>query len=238
MKILLVEDENGIAEMIARGLRDAGYFVERAADGATGLQIAQASVFGLIILDLMLPRMDGWQVCEALRSERNRTPILMLTARDAISDRVRGLDAGADDYLPKPFDFQELLARVRALLRREKVHRARIIRVADLEIDTAKRLVTRAGVEIGLSMREFELLEALAARESQVLTREVIQERIWMDEDSFSNTVDVYIGMLRKKIDANHSVKLIHTVRGVGYTLRLPNETLNETLDVKSGGST
>jgi two-component system copper resistance phosphate regulon response regulator CusR len=140
-----------------------------------------------------------------------------------VDDRVRGLDTGADDYLPKPFDFKELLARVRALLRRDRIHRARIIRVGDLEIDTAQRRVFRAGVEIGLSHREYELLEALAAYESQVLTREAIQERIWMNEDSSSNTVDVYIGMLRKKIDAGHPVKLIQTVHGAGYTLRLPD---------------
>lgn len=139
-----------------------------------------------------------------------------------MEDRVRGLDLGADDYLPKPFDFQELLARVRALLRRDKVHRTRVIRVADLVIDTAQRRVTRAGVEIGLSHREYELLEALAAHESQVLTRQAIQERIWMDEDSYSNVVDVYIRTLRKKIDEGHAVKLIQTVWGVGYALRVP----------------
>ena len=223
MNVLLIEDETGIALLISRGLEAAGYTVDVAADGATGLQKALANVYGLIVLDLMLPGMDGWRVCEELRSRRRQVPILMLTARDAVEDRVRGLDLGADDYLPKPFDFNELLARVRALLRRDKVHRKRLIRVADLEIDTAQRRVTRAGVEIGLSHREYELLEALAAYESQVLTREAIQERIWMDEESYSNTVDVYIGMLRKKIDAGHAVKLIQTVRGVGYTLRLPN---------------
>ena len=146
----------------------------------------------------------------------------MLTARDAVEDRVHGLEVGADDYLPKPFDFAELLARVRALLRRDKIHRTRTIRVADLEMDTARRRVTRAGVEIGLSHREYDLLEALAAHESQILTREVIMERVWMDEDSFSNTVDVYIGALRKKIDAGQKIKLIQTIRGVGYTLRVP----------------
>jgi two-component system copper resistance phosphate regulon response regulator CusR len=223
MKILVIEDEMGIANVIRRGLEGDGYTVDVAADGAAGLTMAVQNVYGVIVLDLMLPGMDGWQICEELRSRRNRVPILMLTARDTVEDRVRGLDTGADDYLPKPFDFKELLARIRALLRRDKVHRQRTIRVADLEIDTAQRRVTRAGVEIGLSHREYELLEALAAQESRVLSRETILERVWMDEDSYSNTVDVYIGLLRKKIDAGHSVKLIQTIRGAGYTLRLPD---------------
>jgi DNA-binding response OmpR family regulator len=222
MKVLLVEDETGIANMIRRGLEGAGYSVDTAADGVTGLSMARENLYGLVILDLMLPGRDGWSICRELRAERSRVPILMLTARDTVEDRVRGLDMGADDYLPKPFDFKELSARIRALLRRDKVHKSRVIHIADLEIDTAQRRVSRAGVEIGLSHREYELLEALAAHESQVLTRETIQERIWMDEEAYSNTVDVYIGMLRKKIDAGHTVKLIQTVRGVGYTLRLP----------------
>lgn len=222
MKVLVIEDDAGIAGMVRRGLEEAGYRVDVAADGQTGLEMTYDNSYGLIVLDVMLPRMDGWQVCEALRAARNRVPVLMLTARDAIDDRVRGLDAGADDYLPKPFDFKEFLARVRALLRRDRVHRARVIRVGDLEIDTAGRRVLRAGVEIGLSHREYELLEALAAHESQVLTREAIQERVWMNENASPNTVDVYIGMLRKKIDAGRAVKLIQTVHGTGYTLRLP----------------
>lgn len=222
MKLLVIEDEVGILNMIRRGLEAANYDVNTAKDGNVGLEMACEHNYSLIILDLMLPGIDGWRICESLRARKSRVPILMLTARDTIQDKVRGLDTGADDYLAKPFDFQELLARVRALLRRDKMHKTRTIRVADLEIDTAQRRVTRGGVEIGLSHREYELLEALAAYESQVLTREAIQERIWMDEDSFSNTVDVYIGLLRKKIDAGHSVKLIQTVRGVGYTLRVP----------------
>ena len=218
MKILLIEDEPGIARLIRRGLEDAGYSVEATANGRQGLEMAEEKSYNLLLLDLMVPGLDGWQVCEALRAQGSQIPILMLTARDSVTDKVRGLDLGADDYLPKPFEFPELLARVRALLRRDRVHRARIIQVDDLVIDTGQRLVTRAGVEIGLSHREYELLEALAAHESQVLTREVIQERIWMDEDSYSNTVDVYIGMLRKKIDAGHARKLIQTVRGTWAT--------------------
>ena len=220
MKILLIEDEAGIANMIRRGLTDASYVVETAADGKTGLEMVQSNAYALVILDLMLPKMDGWQVCEELRAHRNRVPVLMLTARDNVEDRVKGLDLGADDYLPKPFDFQELLARVRALIRRDRIHRSRTIRIADLEMDTAQHRVTRAGAEVKLSHREYELLEALASNEGKVLTREAIQERIWMNEECFSNTVDVYIRMLRKKIDADHVQKLIQTVHGVGYTLR------------------
>ena len=220
MKILLIEDEAGIANMVRRGLTDASYVVETAADGQTGLDMAQSNAYALVILDLMLPKMDGWQVCEELRAHRNRVPVLMLTARDNVEDRVKGLDLGADDYLPKPFDFQELLARVRALIRRDRIHRSRTIRIADLEMDTAQHRVTRAGAEVKLSHREYELLEALASNEGKVLTREAIQERIWMNEECFSNTVDVYIRMLRKKIDADHVQKLIQTVHGVGYTLR------------------
>ncbi len=224
MRVLLVEDEIGISEMIREGLEEAGYAVDVARDGQTGLEMAQDSTYHLIVLDIMLPRRDGFSVCEELRAQRNRVPILMLTARDTVKDKVRGLDMGADDYLPKPFDFQELMARVRALMRRDKVNRTRVIKVGDLAVDVAQRRVTRAGVEIGLSNREFELLAALAANEGKVLTREAIQERIWMNEDAVENTVNVYIGTLRKKIDASHAVKLIQTVHGVGYTLRLPGE--------------
>ncbi len=222
VKILLIEDEPGIAALVRRGLEHAGYAVDASIDGADGLEQALSQNFDLILLDVMLPKMDGWQVCEALRAQGRRTPILMLTARDGVDDRIKGLDIGADDYLPKPFHFGELLARVRALTRRDRVHRTRIIRVADLEIDIARRRVCRAGAEIGLSHREYTLLEALAGNAGRVLTRELIQERIWRDDDSYSNTVDVYIRMLRKKIDAEHAVKLIHTVRGSGYTLSVP----------------
>jgi DNA-binding response OmpR family regulator len=220
MKILLVEDDPGIARLMGRALDQAGYSADVANDGPTGLSMARDNAYGLIVLDVMLPGMDGWKICEELRGDGSRVPILMVTARDMVDDRVKGLDLGADDYLPKPFQIQELLARVRALLRRDKMHKTRVIRVADLVIDTAQRKVTRSGVEIGLSHKEYELLEALAAHESQVLTREVIQERVWMDEEASSNIVDVYINILRKKVDAGHDVKLIQTIRGWGYTLR------------------
>lgn len=222
MKILLIEDETAIASVIQRGLEQARFQVEVAADGERGLNLALTENYGLILLDLMLPKLDGWQLCEELRAQRCRTPILMLTARGQVLDRVKGLELGADDYLAKPFEFIELLARVRALLRRDKVHKTRVFRVDDLEIDTALHRVTRAGKEISLSPREYTLLEALASREGQVLTREAIQDRVWMDEEAYSNTVDVYIGLLRKKVDAESATKLIHTVRGAGYTLRRP----------------
>ncbi len=222
MRILLVEDEAPIAEVVSLGLRQAGYAVDVAADGRDGLRQAQESRYGLILLDVMLPHLDGWAVCERLREAGNPTPILMLTARDTVSDRVKGLETGADDYLAKPFDFRELLARVHALLRRDRVHKGRVIQAADLEIDTTLRRVSRAGREIALTPREYDLLEALAGHQGQTLTREVIQERVWLDDDSLSNTVDAYVRLLRRKIDVGHEVKLIQTVHGVGYKLAVP----------------
>jgi DNA-binding response OmpR family regulator len=223
MRILIVEDEPAIAEAIKEGLEDEHYLVDVAHDGSKGLEMAEDGIYAAIVLDLMLPGLDGWQICERLREDGNTTPVLMLTARGAPDERVRGLEMGADDYLPKPFHFPELLARVRALVRRDRIHKGKVIRVADLEIDTKARTVTRAGQPIALTGREYTLLEALASREGHVLTREVIQERVWMDDESLmssSNTVDVHIGQLRKKIDGGHNIKLIHTVRGVGYCLR------------------
>ena len=223
MKILVVEDEAAIAAVIKKGLEKAQYQVETARDGPTGLQMASEGTHALILLDIMLPGLDGWGVCEALRKKRVTTPILMLTARDDIEDRVRGLETGADDYLPKPFAFAELLARVHALLRRDRIHKARVIRIADLKIDTGSHQVRRTGREIALTPREYDLLEALASREGQALSREMIQERVWQDEDSVSNTVDVHVGTLRKKIDAGHAEKLIQTVHGLGYRLQRPD---------------
>lgn len=224
MRILLIEDDETIASLIRSGLEEARFDVEWAPEGAGGLDKALSAGYDLIVLDLMLPGRDGWSICRELRARRVTTPILMLTARDAVQDRVRGLEAGADDYLPKPFDFTELLARVRALLRRDKVHKSRVIEVGDLEIDTATATVRRAGQEVHLTPREYQLLEALAANEGRVLTREMIQERVWKDDESYSNTVDVHITFLRKKIDASHEVKLIHTVHRAGYMLRGPGD--------------
>lgn len=223
VRILLVEDDPVIAEGVREGLEEARFEVDVARDGADGLRMARDGDYALLILDVMLPRMDGRALCEELRARRVTTPILMLTARDALDDRVRGLEAGADDYLPKPFQFPELLARVRAQLRRDKIHRARVIRIADLEIDTDTRRVRRAGKEIALTGREYSLLEALAANEGRVLSREMIQEQVWRDDESFSGTVNVHITHLRKKIDEGHALKLIRTVYGSGYTLRGPD---------------
>jgi DNA-binding response OmpR family regulator len=228
VNILLIEDDEVIAELVRMGLEEARFTVEVARDGNSGLERALEGEYALIILDLMLPGQDGWSICAALRARRRAVPILMLTARDAVEDRVRGLDAGADDYLPKPFDFVELRARVRALLRRDKVNRTRVIRIADLTIDTGSSRVWRAGQEIRLTPREYTLLEALAANEGRVLTRELIQGRVWLDEESFPHTVNVHINSLRRKIDAGHELKLIQTVHGMGYTLRAPETETEE----------
>jgi two-component system copper resistance phosphate regulon response regulator CusR len=225
MRVLLIEDEESIADLIKLGLEGAHYTVDVAGDGKTGLALAEQQSYSLILLDIMLPGISGWEVCERLRARRDTTPILMLTARDATQDRVRGLDLGADDYLPKPFEFSELLARTRSLIRRDKIHRGRVIRIEDLEIDTGTRRVVRGGEEVSLTEREYTLLEALASREGQTLTREFVQERVWHDTSCYSNTVDAYIRLLRKKIDTGHALKLIQTVHGIGYTLKaVPGE--------------
>lgn len=223
MRLLLIEDEVSIREVVKQGLEEEQYYtVDTAADGATGLNMALAADYAVIILDIMLPGLDGWRVCEELRMRRSRTPILMLTARDAVRDRVRGLELGADDYLTKPFDFSELVARVRALQRRDKVYKARLLRIGHLEIDTGTRRVSSDGEEITLTPREYSLLEALAMHEGRVVSRDTIQYQVWNSDDSYSNTVDVHIGSLRKKIDADRPIKLIHTVHGLGYMLKCP----------------
>jgi heavy metal response regulator len=220
MRILLVEDEPQIADFIARGLSENGYSVDIARDGEEALEWPTVSSFDVIILDVMLPMVDGIEVCRTLRAQGLRIPILMLTARDAVEDRVRGLDSGADDYLVKPFAFAELLARVRALSRREPVLLGTELRVADLVMDTTTREVTRAGVQVDLTTKEFALLEHLMRHPNQVLSRTVIAEHIWnYDFDNVTNVIDVHVKNLRKKIDEGFEPKLIQTVRGAGYRL-------------------
>jgi DNA-binding response OmpR family regulator len=224
MRILLIEDDDVLAERLKTGLEQERYLVDWAADGQMGLEWACGAPYALILLDLMLPGRDGWSVCETLRGVRNNVPILMLTAHDSVEDRVRGLECGADDYLAKPFDYRELLARVRALLRRDKVHKADIVRIADLEIDSVARQVRRAGHLIRLTPHEFALLEALARNEGRTLTRDVIIEHVWGDVEGYSNSVNFHVTLLRKKIDVGYSSRLIHTVYGVGYVLRRPED--------------
>ncbi len=220
MRILVVEDEPGIAQFVRQGLSEAGHAVDVASDGEAGLGLALLPEYDVIVLDVLLPKMDGLQVLRELRSEDVKTPVLLLTARDTIEDRVQGLDAGADDYLVKPFAFPELLARVRALLRRPPLQAGTILQVGDLEMDTARREVRRGGRHIQLSPREFSLLECLMRHPNRVLTRTQIAEHVWnFDFYNDSNVVDVYIGYLRRKMDRGFDLKLIHTVRGVGYQL-------------------
>ena len=220
MRILLVEDEFSAAQMLAKGLREHAYAVDVVADGEQALYQATINDYDLLILDLMLPRKDGLEVCRQLRAARSALPILMLTARDGVADRVTGLDTGADDYLTKPFDFQELLARVRALLRRGPVLRKEIIQIADLSIDVQSRRVRRAGRAVELTVKEYSLLDYLARRSDQVVGRADIAEHVWDENfDCFSNLIEVYIQRLRRKLDDGHPHKLLRTIRGEGYML-------------------
>lgn len=220
MRILLVEDEPGIANFIRQGLTETAYAVDVAFDGLAGLDYAVSAEYDVLILDIMLPKLNGLDLMEELRRRDVRTPTLMLTARDTIDDRVAGLDAGADDYLVKPFAFAELLARVRSLLRRPPLQSGSILRVADLELDTAHHQVRRGRRLIDFSPKEFAMLEYLMRHPNQVLTRTQIGEHVWnFDFYNESNVVDVYVGYLRRKIDKGQPLPLIHTVRGVGYRI-------------------
>jgi heavy metal response regulator len=221
VRLLVVEDENKVASFIKKGLEEEGYAVDLAADGEAGLAMALERVHDLIILDIRLPKMDGLQVLQMLRRDKITTPVLLLTVRATIEDKVLGLDAGADDYLTKPFAFQELLARVRALLRRRAETEPSVLQVGDLSLDPARRTVTRGGVKIDLTAREFSLLDYFMRNPGRVLTRTMIAEHVWdYSFDTSTNVIDVYVNYLRKKIDAEREPKLLHTVRGVGYVLR------------------
>ncbi|WP_404789722.1 response regulator [Altericista sp. CCNU0014] len=225
MRVLVVEDDSGIAQSIQKGLIEAGYVVDVASDGESGLHHTTVAEYDIIVLDIMLPKLDGLQVVRSLRTRGIKTPVLLLTARNSVEDRVRGLDAGADDYLPKPFEFTELLARLRALLRRPPLQANPVLQLADLEMDVATHRICRAGQPIELSPREFTLLEYLMRHPRQVLTRNQILEHTWSsDFYGDSNVVDVYIGYLRRKIDKGFHPPLLHTVRGIGYRLSISND--------------
>ena len=215
-----MDDEASAVQMLAKGLREQSYAVDIALDGETALYFASINGYDLIVLDVLMPRRNGVEVCRELRSTGSAVPILMLTARDAVSDRILGLDAGADDYLTKPFDLHELLARVRALLRRGPELQPQIIHIADLVIDTRSRMARRGGPMMEFTGKEYALLDYLARHVNEVVGRAQIGEHVW-DEgfDPFSNLIEVYIGRLRRKIDHDHAVKLLRTVRGGGYML-------------------
>jgi heavy metal response regulator len=223
MRLLLVEDQPKVARFIQRGLEEEHYAVDVASNGEDALALLDVTPYDLVVLDIMLPGVDGMHVCRELRRAGHSVPVLMLTARDSLEDRVTGLDTGADDYLTKPFAFPEFVARVRALLRRQEDVKTTEIQVGDLILDTATHEVTRAGRPVELASKEYAVLEYLIRRAGQVVTRTMILEAVWnYDFDPGSNVVDVYIRYLRRKIDDPHPVKLLETIRGSGYRLRAP----------------
>ncbi|APX78308.1 heavy metal response regulator transcription factor [Achromobacter insolitus] len=219
MRILVIEDEPKLADYLKKGLSEQSHVVDLARDGVDGLHLALEGVYDLIVLDVMLPGVDGFGVLAAVREQKD-TPILMLTARDAVEDRVRGLEGGADDYLVKPFAFSELLARVQALLRRGRSQEPTLLRLADLELDLARRRAQRGGRRLDLTAKEFNLLALLLRRQGQVLSRTTLAEQVWdMNFDSDTNVIDVAVRRLRSKLDDPYDTKLLHTVRGMGYVL-------------------
>jgi two-component system copper resistance phosphate regulon response regulator CusR len=223
MRILLVEDEPRMANVISKGLREQSYAVDVAHDGVSGLYHSSINDYDVIVLDVLLPERDGYEVCRELRQRGDSTPILMLTARAAVDDRLAGFDAGADDYLTKPFSFRELLARIRALLRRDVQLRPDVLEIDDLVVDSGSHRVSRANHDVQLTAKEYALLEYLARRAGQLVSRAEIAAHVWDDTfDPFSNAIEVYMNRLRKKIDGNHSTKLLHTRRGEGYLLQSP----------------
>ena len=223
MKILIVEDEQKTGDYLKQGLSEAGFVADLARDGVDGLHLALTGDYDLAVLDVMLPKLDGWQVLREIRRNGKQLPVLFLTARDQVEDRVKGLEFGADDYLVKPFAFSELLARVRALLRRGRTSEPELLQIADLELDLLRRRVTRAGKRIDLTAKEFALLELLLRRQGEVLPRSLIASQVWdMNFDSDTNVIEVAVRRLRAKIDDDFEPKLIRTVRGMGYVLEIP----------------
>lgn len=224
MRILLAEDEHKVASFIQRGLEAEQYVIDVVHDGEAAVTRALQGEYDLLILDVMLPKRDGLAVLQALRTRKLPLPVLLLTARDTVADKVAGLDSGADDYLTKPFAFEELVARVRALLRRGAPATPVVLKLADLRLDPVTREVTRSGTRIDLTAKEYALLEFFLRRAGQVVSRAVIAHHVWgVDFDTFTNVIDVYVNYLRKKIDADFEPKLLHTVRGVGYVLKEPS---------------
>jgi two-component system copper resistance phosphate regulon response regulator CusR len=223
MKILIVEDQVKTGDYLKQGLSEAGFVVDLARDGMDGLHLALNEAYDLVVLDVMLPTLDGWQVLEALRRAGKDVPVLFLTARDQVTDRVKGLELGADDYLVKPFAFAELLARARTLLRRGKAKEPEVLHVADLELDLLRRRVSRGSRRIDLTAKEFGLLELLMRRQGEVLPRSLIASQVWdMNFDSDTNVIEVAVRRLRAKMDDDFEPKLIRTVRGMGYVLEAP----------------
>lgn len=221
MKILLVEDEERSASFIRKGMAAEGYEVEVAYDGRTGLSLFRRDEYDIIVLDVNLPQINGFELCRQIRSVNETVPVLMLTALDSLADKSDGFNAGADDYLAKPFEFEELLLRIRALTRRNSAKQPQILRLADLELNLDTKTVTRAGQRIDLTTREYALLEYLMLNKGKVISRVDISERVWsLNFDSNTNVIDVYVSYLRKKIDKGFSPKLLHTMVGMGYVLR------------------
>lgn len=221
MRILVIEDEKKVAGFIKKGMEEETYAVDVAVDGEEGLAMAEVNQYDLIILDLMLPKIDGLEVLTRCREKKINTPILLLTAKDSVEDKVTGLNKGADDYLTKPFAFSELLARSRSLLRRGQGEAKTVLKLADLSLDMVSHKVNRNGAEVELTGKEYSLLEYFMRNQSKVLTRTMIAEHVWdYNFDTFTNVIDVYINHLRKKIDKDHPKKLLHTLRGVGYVLK------------------
>ncbi len=220
MRILLVEDERRLANIVKKGLTEEGFAVDLAFDGEEGQYLAQSETYDLIILDITLPKVDGITICKELRKKNNKTPVLMLTARSTLEDKVFGLDSGADDYITKPFAFLELRSRIHALIRRSKQESSPVLRILDLEFDPIKHIVKRAGNIITLTPKEFSVLELLLRHKDEVVSRTMIIEHVWdYNFDSMSNVVDVFVAAIRRKVDKGAKVKLIHTLHGVGYKI-------------------